>query len=295
MGDCSPGEQMKIAIVCAIGWLDSHGYQYVAPTCIGSMAEFADVVYLVQSTRHAGGVAELMQTYPNIIHIANSYTWFSDREDESSLIPGFHNRNLGIGMQTAAADGAECIVGMHDNWYIPRRNMAALRARCETAIRDDAQREWLYRGTQLGNVLFHASHRVKFVVNPKYAGMMIPGAVADKAHKFYTIQAKAEDMTMTVEEMFAETDSAMVVDVPLEFPMSDMESLFNWSQCYGGRMGIGGSTVFDWDNFKPVYHSLMGKKSPSAEPLDSIGEEIARISQPDFMSHIVLRDLGLEK
>ena len=84
----------------------------------------------------------------------------------------------------------------------------------------------------------------------------------------------------------------MVVDCPLEFPMSDMESLFNWSQCYGGRMS--GSTVFDWANFQPIYHSLMGKKLPSHEPLDSIGEEIARISQPDFMSHVVLRDLGLE-
>ena len=38
---------MKISVVCAIGWLDSHGYQYVCRECIGSMAEFADVVYLV--------------------------------------------------------------------------------------------------------------------------------------------------------------------------------------------------------------------------------------------------------
>ena len=66
-----------------------------------------------------------MRSYPNIFHIADERTWFSKYEDEHEVtVPWFHNRNLTIGMQTAADDGAACIVGMHNNWYIPRRNMA---------------------------------------------------------------------------------------------------------------------------------------------------------------------------
>jgi len=276
------GEEMKIVVVCAIGWLDSHGYQYVAPTCIGSMAEFADVVYLVQSTRNRNGIDELMRAYPNIVHIADERTWFSNRDDENEITrPYFHNRNLEIGMQTAAGDGADCIVGMHNNWYIPRRNMAALRTRCATVVRENLPIEWLYRGTQLADVLFHVSHHVKFIVNAKHPEFFAPGRVADKAHKLYPPA-----------DQFLELDRAMVVDVPLEMPMPDLDAVWNFSKCYNGR--VGGSTVFHWEAFRPIYRKDVSHKVISHDPLDSIGEVIARNSRPDFVSHLVLRDLGLE-
>jgi hypothetical protein len=272
----------KIAVVCAIGWLDSHGYQYVAPTCIGSMAEFADVVYLVQSTRNRNGVDELMRAYPNIVHIADDRTWFSDYPDEHEIThPWFHNRNLGIGMQTAAADGADCIVGMHNNWYIPRRNMAALRARCEAVVRENVPIEWLYRGTQLANALFHVSHHVKFIVNAHHLECFAPGKVADKARKLYPPASR-----------FKELDATMVVDAPLEMPMADLADVWNWSKCYDGR--VGGSTVFKWEAFRPIYRKDVSHKAMSRDPLDRIGEMIARDSRKDFVSHIVLQDMGLE-
>ena len=274
---------MKLAVVCSAGWLDSHGYQFVCRECIGSMAEFADVVYLVQSTRNRNGVDELMQEYPNIVHIADERTWFSDYPDEREITHfGFHNRNLGIGMRTAAEDGAECIMGMHNNWYIPRRNMAALRARCENAIRDGKPLEWLYRGTQLGSVLFHVSHHVKFIVNPTHPECMEHGKVADKAHKRYPPA-----------DQFPELDKTMVVDVPLEMRMTDLAAVWNFSKCYGGR--VGGSLVFKWEAFKPIYRKDVSHKVPCPGPLDSIGEVIARNSQKDFVSHLVLQDLGLER
>jgi len=246
------------------------------------MAKFADVVYLVQSTRNKNGVDELTQAYPNIVHIADERTWFSSREDEGEITnKWFHNRNLGIGMQAAAGDGADCIVGMHNNWYIPRRNFAALRARCEAAIREGKPQEWLYRGTQLGSVLFHVSHHVKFIVNPKHPECMEPGKVADKSHKWYPPF-----------DQFLELDKTMVVDVPLEMTLADLAAVWNWSQCYGGR--VGGATVFNWDVFRPIYKKDVSHKTISIDPLDDIGAEIARNSRPDFVSHIILKDLGLE-
>lgn len=274
---------MKIAVVCAIGWLDSHGYQYVCRECIGSMAEFADVVYLVQSTRDQNGVDELMRAWPNIIHIADQRTWFSKYEDEHEITrPYFHNGNLTLGMQTAADDGAACIVGMHNNWYIPRRNMNDLRARCQAMVTMDKPLEWMYRGTQLANVLFHTSHHVKFIVNAKHPECYAPGKVADKAHKLYPPA-----------DQFLALDRTMVVDVPLEQTMEDLAAVWNWSQCYGGR--VGGSTIFDWKNFAPIYRKDVSRKVPSPGPLDSVGEMIAGKSRSDFVSHIVLQDLGLEK
>lgn len=274
---------MKVSVVCAVGWLSSHGYQNVSSTCIGSMAEFADTVYLVQSTRDRRGVDELMHAYQNIIHIADRRTWFSDYEDEHEItFPYFHNRNLAIGMQTAAHDGAECILGMHNNWYIPRRNMAALRARCEATIRNGKPFEWLNRGMQLAHVLFHTSHHVPFIVNPKFPEHIVAGKVGDKARKF-----------MPSANRYKTEDSTMVVDVPLEMTMEDLAAVWDFSFCYNGR--VGGSRVFRWETFRPIYHAGIRKKAVSNEPLDSIGEIIARNSRPDFVSHIMLKDFGLEK
>jgi hypothetical protein len=106
--------------------------------------------------------------------------------------------------------------------------------------------------------------------------------VADKAHKLYPPA-----------DQFLALDRTMVVDVPLEMPMDDLAAIWNWSRCYGGR--VGGSMVFEWKHFLPVYRKDVGRKSRSGEPLDSIGEMIARKSRSDFVSHLVLQDLGIEK
>lgn len=269
-----------IAIVCAIGWLDSHGYQYVYRDCIGSMCEFADKVYLIQSTRDKAGVYDLLCAYPKIVYIADERTWFADSEDAAPVY-GFHNRNLAIGMQAATRDGAECIVGMHNNWYIPRRNMAALRARCEATVGAGLAYEWLNRGTQLGSILFHTSHHVKFIVNPKFPGNMIAGKVADKAHKWYPPASE-----------WPVADATMVVDVPLEMTLQDQADYWNWAQCYEGR--VGGSKVFDWANIKPLILHDLAHKAVSKDPLDAIGRTIAHNSRPDFVSHIILKEAGLE-
>lgn len=273
---------MKIAVVCALGWLDRNGYQYTYRECIGSMAEFADAVYLVQSTRNRTGIAELMALYPHIVHIADSRTWFCEDEDESSVNrPWFHNRNFGIGMQTAAADGAECIVGMHSNWYVPRASMAALRSRCDAAILTGQAFDWLYRSTQLAGIRFHVSHRAKFIVNPTHPECMVPGQVADKAHKLYPPT-----------NQFAELDGTMVVDVPLEMPLEDIAAVWNFSKCYDGR--VGGSTVFSWSVFRGIYQRSIRNLVVNPAPLTDYGDLIAKNSRADFVSHIVLRDAGLE-
>jgi len=274
---------MKIAVVCALGWLDRNGYQHVYRECIGSMAEFAEVVYLVQSTRNRTGIAELMQLYPNIIHIADKRTWFSDYDDEHEITyPLFHNRNLGIGMQAASMDGAECILGMQSNWYIPHANMTALRARCEAVIRDSKDCAWLYRSTQYAGTLFHVSHHVKFIVNPKHPECMVPGKVADKAHKLFPPA-----------NQYAELEKTNVVDVPLEMTLEDLENIWNWYKCYDGR--VGGSMVFKWETFRKIYQRSSRILSVCPVNPNGAGALIARNSRPDFVSHIILRDMGLER
>lgn len=274
---------MKIAVVCAVGWLSSHGYQHVSPVCIGSMSEFADVVYLVQSTRDRSGVDELMRAYHNIVHIADERTWFSKYDDEHEVTNlWFHNQNLRTGMQTAAYDKADCILGMHNNWYIPRRNMATMRARCDETIENGLPLEWVNRGTQLAGKLFRTSHHVKFIVNPKHASFLGPDSrVADKSYKWYPPYAQA-----------IELDKTAVIDVPLEMPMGDLAAVWNFSGCYNGR--VGGSTVFNWDNFRPIYHREIMHKILSEDALDEIGTVIAQNSREDFVSHAVLRDASLE-
>ena len=139
--------------------------------------------------------------------------------------------------------------------------------------------EWLYRGTQLANVLFHTSHHVKFIVNARHPECYAPGKVADKAHKLYP-----------------PADQFLALDRRWWWMCHSRCRWRIWRRSGTGASATAGAWAaddFEWKNFRPIYKKDVGRKVKSGDPLDSVGEMIARKSRSDFVSHIVLQDLGI--
>lgn len=119
------------------GPLHKWGYQHVANECISSQCELADRVYVVQSTEDATGMQPLLDKYHNLTLISNPTTWHHrpGETDEKLTITNriikVTVRNLGIGRLAACRDGYTLVLHTNNNWYIPRRNVAALREYCE--------------------------------------------------------------------------------------------------------------------------------------------------------------------
>jgi hypothetical protein len=87
------------------------------------------------------------------------------------------------------------------------------------------------------------------------------------------------------------TDEAMV-DVPLEMSVEDLADKLNDFRCYHDLMPKR-NPVFDWSYWRGYYSHKFGQKSVSGEELSPMGKRIAAISQPHFVSHTVLQEIGI--
>ncbi len=128
---------MRIAISLATGPTHKWGYQHIYNECLSSQAEFADRVYLVQSTDDDTGIPEVLSKHSNIVFISNPSTWHhrpGETDEIMTTVPNmteFHMRNLTIGRYAAFRDGYRVVISSHTNWYIPRGNIDNLREYCE--------------------------------------------------------------------------------------------------------------------------------------------------------------------
>lgn len=264
---------MKIAFIVTAGWLYKFGYQNTYSECIGSQAQFADKVYLVMSWKDTTNFPELQKAHPNIELICDERTWYAANENDHSP-KGFHNRNLSIGLLTAREAGYDIGVCCHSNWYIPREAHKGIQRECQRVLDERDSTGALYRADQLWNTWFEPSGCVRFINNLTlpYTDHLQPGRVADKTHRMLN--------------KFPHTD-CYAVDVPLEMSEPDFQSVMVWSEFPQAN----GLKAYDYGFYRDFYIRRFMHKPRSQRPLDETGKALADKSQPDYVSHDVLKGL----
>lgn len=263
---------MTLAAIVPIGDPRVNGYGNNLSVCLQSMAEFADMVILVQSHPAASALYPFLSD--TISLISNESTWFSNGVYDGRQF----NRNVRIGETAAKQEGADVFIVLSSNWYIPEASRFDLRIRCEMTKTWD----WVYRGNQLAGQLFSASKR-------------LPMVWRDGSGCVYTFSPdglQTPDGFVAVERGdYSEYDNEMIVDAPLEITLADLEGKMNFFRCYHDDLPKR-NPVFDWNYWKPYYRQKMSDWKTSVRPLDQYGEAIAEASRPEYLSHMYLAEIA---
>jgi hypothetical protein len=274
---------MSIAISCACGPLHKWGYQWTAYECLASQAEFADVVYLVQSTSDATGVKELQEKYPNIVLISNRLTWHhkpGEGDDNLTVYPDpimgsfttFHMRNLSIGRRVAFVDGHNIVMSTHSNWYIPQKNIEPLREYCKDFEKSGVVSCDGWAIGQLHDRLNGPAVRRETICN-------LTGLDEHLVMTYYP-EMKGRHFSPPDDVMDICLVDASYNLLPAEF--EGMQRRFHYPE----------SETFEWETYKEKLIARMKRKTYLLdEPLDYWGELIARKSTPDFMGYQLLQGM----
>ena len=276
---------MKLAIVVAVGPLHKWGYQHVCCECLASQAEFAERVYMVQSTADATG-AELLAARANITFLSSPATWHHRPGATDEVLdvgtPGmagftkFHMRNLALGRQAAFQDGYRLILSTHNNWYIPRRNGAALRQYCADFERSGQRTGATWMIAQLHNKLLGPGVRNEGLAN-------LDGLDEEGARAYYP------DMKWRhppIAEIPGNISDICVVDCSYNLLPAEYEGMQR-------RFGYPGAEHFDWPSYRAVLANRLRRRNAVLNmPLDFWGQQIAAKSGPDWMGYQLLQQVG---
>jgi len=271
---------VKIAVVCPIGHLTHHGYQYVYQTCIESLAAFSDTVYLLQSTRDRAGVDELIEAHDNIVYVGSDKTWFDadpggmERFDLNQV-----GENINLGLAMARADGHDAAIAAENNQYIPEAACGPLRDACEMTCALDQPYEWLYRRDQLADVTFHASLRRPWIFNLTHEATVQEPDGSNYLGRFIRHERGN----------FPRHDAAALVDCPLEMSLEDLNAKMTYFRSLI-EFAPKRPRIFSWDYWRDYSLSKFRQKVLDDRPLDQYGKAIAEIgaAHPEFLSHEIL-------
>lgn len=273
-----------IAISCACGPLHKWGYQWTSYECIASQAEFADRVYLIQSTADETGLRTLLDKYSNITLISDPSTWHhkpGEGDEVLTIMPEktmssftkFHMRNLAIGRWAAAKDGHKVIMSTHSNWYIPCRNVASLRRYCLEFGKSGAATGYGWAMGQIHNKLFGPAVRREALYNP--TGLSEAAILAS----YPDMKARHIDPT----QMPPNVNDLCLVDASYNLLPEEFEGMQK-------RFHYPGNETWNWPDYKAVLVDRIKRRFViSNDPLDYWGLEIAKKSTPAFMGYQLLQ------
>jgi hypothetical protein len=275
---------MKIAIICITGPISKWGYQHTHPLCIASQAEFADAVYLVQSTADRTGVDELMAQYPNITLISGPETWThmpgsADTQPFCNNLAHIHFRNFDIGRRLARLHGYGLILHMHGNWYVPRGGR--LREYCEAFYAGGARIGQIWRVFQFGDVLFKPGDSGDFLIN------CMGQEGRDIAE--YEFALRLRYYRRPADAIPSDAAECGIVDCSMELTVDELGR--NATRYNDYRLQ---ETGFDFEKILPAYVTKFGKNAVDNRPLDYWGQQIAARTRPDFASYRILQGMGLK-
>lgn len=274
---------MKIAISMVSGPLHKWGYQHVCRECIASQAEFADHVYLVQSTEDASGTRELLDEYSNVTLISDPSTWHHrpGKTDEKLTVAykivEVTIRNLAIGRLAAFRDGYEVVMSTDNNWYIPRRNVNSLRDYCERfhERHESKSKVWgllqlcdklfgPFYGELLSNLAWMDEGQIGAHLLDTKLRLPAPNTIPENINEIHFVDCNYE--------MYPEECGANL----MRFPDYGCET-WDWPAYLAGRV---------------ARLQRFNLQKPLDIPLDYWGQRIAEKSQPDFMSYQILKAAG---
>jgi len=273
---------MKIAAIVPIGYLDRMGYQHVWYECVGSIASFADHVYLVSSVREPGAVF----TQSNVTLISDEATWFARTPEGAEWFDAYRvMENVNSAAHLAASEGYDVGICLMVNNYVPDGTGKWLRACCEGMLLKGFAFEYLYRQDQLGDQLFSASVRLPFIVNLHLQYVRFS---ADSLE----VGGSLGDLYMMERDDFRASDFEAIVDVQLEMTVDDLREKQTFIRNYRDLVPKR-PAGWDWDYWRHYYVEKFRQKRRAGTVTDPTGLAIAAKSRPDFVSHEVLGELGI--
>jgi len=268
---------MKIAAIVPIGYLDRMGYQHVWYECVGSIASFADHVYLVSSVREPG--ATFAQS--NVTTISDEATWFARTPEGTEWFDAYKvMENVNSAAHLAASEGYDVGICLMVNNYVPARARERLRARYEDIYKLGYLGGSYYRMDQLGNQLFSASVFLPFVVNLHRDGW-----------RFSTDALVVDnDIRRMERDDYFLLDNGAIVDVQLEMTVDDLRNKQTFIRNYRDLVPKR-PAGWDWDYWRHYYVEKFRQKRRAGTVTDPTGLAIAAKSRPDFVSRTVLEVL----
>ena len=91
---------------------------------------------------------------------------------------------------------------------------------------------------------------------------------------------------------YSKYNGEMVVDVPFEITLADLEGKLNFFRCYHDDLPKR-NPVFDWNYWHPYFTAKMSKWKMADMPLDKYGLMVAEASQPEYLSHQFLCEMAV--
>lgn len=274
---------MKIAIVAPVGELNRYGYHHIAQECIKSMANFADKVFLVSSSREtlSGPKDWPRWVNPNVEIISDTRTWFARTPEGTEWFDAYKVlENVNIGVYEARQEGADVVMCLFCNNYIPEAAHEGLRMRCEKVASGEHIWSSYYRKDQLYDRLFSASVSMPFIINSRDIYRFAADAITNGEHIAWMERGD-----------YSEFDNEAVVDVQLEMTLMDLRNKLNFMRCYSDLVPKR-KPEFDEGYWLDYYiKKFQLKRLDPGQSLDKIGRAIAEKSRSDFVSRYVLEKL----
>jgi len=276
---------MKLAVIAPIGPLDRYGYQHNSLSSIEGMAALGDRVYLVQSTRNDAGIRSLLEAFKNAVCISDERTWFGRVSGVEVFDIWRVVGNINIGIQQSRADGMDAAICLDLGGYVETTAIAPIRRACARMLDAGESFGWICRRDQLADKLFGVNGRAPHLYNLSAAvraitdGIVVDGRALFVERGDYTNEDKA-------------TTDAQYVDIGLECTVDDLEAKMNFLHCYSDLLPKR-SPVFDWSYWRN-YHTHKTRQKPlSDEKPGKRGQAVATNTRNDFVSHVILRELGI--
>jgi hypothetical protein len=233
-----------IAAVVPYGFLK--GYAEIYRPCLESMARELDRVYCILSTRDDAGYFD---GFPdNVRLVSDTRSWFV-RVDGADVFDMYRlTGNMDYGYRLATQDGADRVVFMFCNWYVPPGAGEYLRSLYVASL------EWLYRRDCLAGQMFHADRRLPYIVR---AGRDFHMDLNRVWFEGVSLEWEAYD--------FQGMDAAAVIEYGHEATVEATAERRNFMRCYNDVLPSR-RPVFDWSFWKSYYARKYAGLSPSDDP-----------------------------
>lgn len=275
---------MKIAIYCPLGPLDQFGYKYNYKVTVESFCFLADRVYLVSTSRSAYGFESLRAISNKISLISDERTWFQKGDQGQEIFDAWKpcGPNANIGVAQARAEGADCIITMHINQYVPVHAVDKIKKDCADMLENACPYAWLYRRYQLADRLFHADARLPWILNLQLSPSFEFGidSIKDENTGEYLPMESGD---------FRSMNRSAIVDAGMELEIDDLVNVRKFTRNYI-ELRPHMTETYNWEEYHSYYVGKFKTKSLSNDPLDEFGKRLFQNTREGFVSRVILRE-----
>lgn len=284
---------MRIGIIVPIGRIDKYGYQYLNEIIFNNLANFADHVLVISSSRHTN--QQVFENYENLEFISNNNSWFKLDNGEEQFSFEIIDKNNNYCKEKLHEEGYDVAILIHNNQYIPKSSEKKLIKSCLKMIEKKEPYRWYYKKYMCGNLLFNADRGLPWILN----------LTIDNPWEYYTDAIKHNKHGNSVSIRtgnFKKYNNQAIRDVPWEMTIQDANEKYELFIREHKMREIKlkqeqKSFNIDSQNLKfnekkwlQYMQIKLNLKQLSKEKLDQVGEQILKLRQENFISKILIKE-----